>query len=148
VVSCVTVGDSDGEDSQHAKSMVHNSSRSSKQEDKDLKPIVKPSYSYGSQKKRLLAKAQSEALLAAPTSFKQEPGLNNGSTGHHHYEGNKQSSSSSFKSVTKPHSHHSTAAGSTPSTNGRKYNRYCPHPTPMYVFCSSFSSNCLLSFHF
>ncbi|XP_050297644.1 homeodomain-interacting protein kinase 2 isoform X4 [Anthonomus grandis grandis] len=89
VISCVSVQDSDNEDRSSSKATHHHSNQQQAQPQVQTyhnQPVIKnePSLSscssgntsgaYASQKKRLLAKAQSECMLNVPT--KQEPGVN------------------------------------------------------------------------
>lgn len=78
VISCVTVGDSDGEEHRSpAKPQLQVYQQVIKHEPQPT------GYTSQSQKKRLLAKAQSECMLNIPT--KQEPG-----TDYHHHRSNNE----------------------------------------------------------
>lgn len=81
VISCVTVGDSDGEEHRSpAKPPVQ---MYQQQVIKHEPQSTSSGYTSQSQKKRLLAKAQSECMLNIPT--KQEPG-----TDYHHHRSNNE----------------------------------------------------------
>lgn len=91
VISCVTVADSDGEDHRSpAKLQVQNHIYQQQVIKHEPQPSsgstsgtnVNTGYTSQSQKKRLLAKAQSECMLNVPT--KQEPGTDY----HHHHRSN------------------------------------------------------------
>ncbi|XP_044734949.1 homeodomain-interacting protein kinase 2 isoform X2 [Chrysoperla carnea] len=104
VISCVTVGDSDGEEQRSPQIQIQSNQNQSgshhsqqqqvyyqqqmiKHEPQSVQPqISSQQYNYASsqsQKKRLLAKAQSECMLNN-VSTKQEPGTSNdGSSGYH-----------------------------------------------------------------
>jgi len=49
--------------------------KSQSNQQRDVKPDITSSYASQSQKKRLLAKAQSESLIAGNSGMKQEPGV-------------------------------------------------------------------------
>ncbi|KYB27931.1 Homeodomain-interacting protein kinase 2-like Protein [Tribolium castaneum] len=70
VISCVSVPDSDNEDRSSSK---HRQSQPYQQQVIKNEPTPTTNYASVSQKKRLLAKAQSECMLNVPT--KQEPGI-------------------------------------------------------------------------
>ncbi|KAK4887738.1 hypothetical protein RN001_004009 [Aquatica leii] len=79
VISCVSVGDSDNED--HKTTKIKASGQIYQEIKNELTPNV--NYATQSQKKRLLAKAQSECMLNVPT--KQEPGIEY----HQHHRSNE-----------------------------------------------------------
>ncbi|KAF5294896.1 hypothetical protein FQR65_LT10694 [Abscondita terminalis] len=82
VISCVSVGDSDNEDHKSPTKANKNVPGMMYQEIKnELTPNI--NYATQSQKKRLLAKAQSECMLNVPT--KQEPGIEY----HQHHRSNE-----------------------------------------------------------
>lgn len=83
VISCVSVQDSDNEDRSSSKNQ--NSSFATNQMIKN--EPCQPNYASVSQKKRLLAKAQSECMLNVP---KQEPGISAAAAEYHRSEYNIQ----------------------------------------------------------